>query len=117
MHKVITEEELQKMLSVATRLFAERDKAIILLLVNTGLRVGELVGLNISDVMNGEVKSELRVRKEIAKRKKERVVPLNDKARQAIRALIDFNKSKGYALYNLLHRLLQAVKAVSQRCM
>lgn len=41
---------------------AIRDHAILLVLLNTGLRVGELVGLELSDVSIMERKGEIRVR-------------------------------------------------------
>lgn len=73
-----------------------RDKAILLLALNTGLRVGELVGLDAGDVKNGTVKYELLVRKEISKGKKERLIPLNASAREAIKTLLEYNVSKNY---------------------
>lgn len=63
---------------------AARDQAILVTLLNTGLRVSELVGLELSDVTVMDRKGEIRVR--AGKGMKERVVPLNDTARKAIRA-------------------------------
>ena len=48
-----------------------RNRALVVIALNTGLRVSELTGLNAGDVMNGQVKRTLRVRKEIAKGKRE----------------------------------------------
>jgi integrase/recombinase XerC len=62
---------------------AARDQAILLILMNTGLRVGELVGLELSDVTVMDRKGEIRVR--AGKGMKERIIPLNDTARKAIR--------------------------------
>jgi site-specific recombinase XerD len=63
---------------------AARDQAILVILLNTGLRVSELVGLELTDVTVLDRKGEIRVR--AGKGMKERVVPLNDTARKAIRA-------------------------------
>ena len=62
----------------------KRDKSILELLYSSGIRVSELVGLNIEDVdFFGEV---LRVR---GKGKKERLVPAGGKALNAIREYVD----------------------------
>src|SRR6185369_3893249 len=55
-----------------------RDAAILEVLYGCGLRVSECVGLDLGDVEPGEV----RVRR--GKGGKDRVVPLGEKARQAI---------------------------------
>jgi site-specific recombinase XerD len=94
--KTINGNELKKLLNVTDGIFAQRDKVMLILLYNTGLRVSELCGLNIRDVMNGEVRHELKVHKEIAKGNRERIIPLNEKARTAIQDLINFNTSMGY---------------------
>lgn len=53
---------------------AERDRVILELLLGTGLRAAELVGLNVGDLRN---KDRLYVRPEIAKRSKERFIPVS----------------------------------------
>lgn len=62
---------------------AERDYMVIDLAFNAGLRRCELSGLNNGDLRNKET---LVVRKEIAKRSKERELPLNTKIRSHIKA-------------------------------
>ena len=96
--KYLTEQETKKVLSSfwTDDPFYTRNKAIVVFALNTGLRVSELTGLNVRDVLNGHIKKELKVRKEIAKGKRERIIPLNEKARKAIRDLLDFNEKKGY---------------------
>ncbi len=74
---------------------AIRDQAVLVILINTGLRVSELVGLELSDVTVLDRKGKIRVR--AGKGMKERLVPLNDFARKAIRAWLTVrpeNKSK-----------------------
>lgn len=65
----------------------ERDYCILVIFLNCGLRISELVGLNVSDVMispNGE--STLRV---LGKGNKERTVYLNDACRDALKNWLD----------------------------
>ena len=66
-----------------------RDKAIIELLYSSGLRVSELVNLNIEDI------SRNLTLKVIGKGKKERLVPLNNKA------YVSVNNWKKYARNNI----------------
>ena len=71
----------------ALRRAAERDGdtrnlAIILLLLNTGLRVSEVAGLKLSDITLSERKGEVMVR---GKGTKVRTVPLNADVRRALR--------------------------------
>lgn len=70
--------------------WADRNKGICIFLLNTGLRLGELCQLKTYDVLNENrsYKEYLDVRAEIAKRKKSRQIPLNDRAREALSLLI-----------------------------
>lgn len=61
-----------------------RDRAIIVLLLNTGLRVFELAGLTWADVVLRERKGELKIR---GKGGKHRDVPVNPHCRAALMAL------------------------------
>jgi site-specific recombinase XerD len=61
---------------------ARRDVAVVALLLHAGLRVGELVALEVGDVEVSERKGQVTVR--YGKGGKERVVPLNTDARQAV---------------------------------
>lgn len=76
--------------------FCIRNKAMVVFVLNTGLRVSEVTGLNVSDVMSGHIKKRLVVRREIAKGGKERNIALNNKAQEALKSLLDFNEEKGY---------------------
>jgi integrase/recombinase XerC len=62
-----------------------RDRAIVLTLRHTGLRVSELVGLRVRDVTLSERKGSLRV---LGKGAKERTVPLNQTVRGALAAYL-----------------------------
>ncbi|RMH48056.1 MAG: recombinase [Gammaproteobacteria bacterium] len=59
-----------------------RDATMVITLLNTGLRVGELCALQVTDVHVGERKGVLTVRS--GKGSKHRIVPLNIEARRAI---------------------------------
>lgn len=61
-----------------------RDRAILELFYAAGLRIGELVGLNLPDVDLQEGFARVR-----GKGRKERVVPVGQKARDALRAYLD----------------------------
>lgn len=98
--KYLTDQEVKKVLSSfwIDDPFYARNKAIVVFALNTGLRVSELTGLDVGDVLNGHIRKELEVRKEIAKGKRERIIPLNEKARKAIEDLLEFNEKKGYTV-------------------
>ncbi len=75
--EVLTVDEVDRLLDVvvSNRRQSVRDKAILFLLYNTGVRAGELVGLNLKDVvlkLRGE--GEIRV---LGKGQRERWIPLN----------------------------------------
>ncbi|GAG42314.1 unnamed protein product, partial [marine sediment metagenome] len=65
-------------------LLVMRDTAILETIYSAGLRIGELVGLNVEDIE--PVGGTLRVR---GKGKTERIVPLGSKAAEAIEAYLD----------------------------
>jgi integrase/recombinase XerC len=92
-HRMIQalEERLQWVLSTRgplskSAMKATRDMAISVLLLHTGLRVSELVGLKLSDVEMSERKGSLSVR---GKGNKQRKVPLNVDARKALRQWLE----------------------------
>ncbi len=61
-----------------------RDSAILELLYSSGLRVGELVGLNLN-----QLDLDLGIVKVMGKGRKERIVPVGAKAAQALKAYLD----------------------------
>ncbi|MGA8755409.1 MAG: tyrosine-type recombinase/integrase [Stellaceae bacterium] len=72
---------------------ARRDYALVQLLVQSGLRVGEASALRLADVELRERTGNLRVRN--GKGRKEREVPLNATARRALRQYLDQRPSAG----------------------
>lgn len=71
-----------------------RDRAILETLYSTGMRVGELVGLDVDDVdlIGNVVKAE-------GKGKKERLVPIGDKALEAVKDYLDQRKHKSRVIF------------------
>jgi integrase/recombinase XerC len=69
------------------RLQAIRDRAVVFLMLHAGLRVGELVSLEVGDIELGERRGEVRVRH--GKGGKERTVPLNAEVRRALREWLE----------------------------
>lgn len=74
-------EESRELLASVNGPFKERDYAILTLFLNCGLRLSELVGINISDIKDDT----LRV---IGKGNKERIVYLNEACTDAINAYL-----------------------------
>jgi len=66
---------------------AIRDHCILILLLNTGLRVSELIDLEMADITLMDRKGELRVR--AGKGEKQRVLPLNNTVRKSLLAWFD----------------------------
>ena len=79
--KYLTVKEITKLISMPEKMgarYKERDKAILIMFIGTGLRLSELVDVNKSDIKEGM----LRV---VGKGDKERFIPLSDKVQQAIK--------------------------------
>jgi integrase/recombinase XerC len=66
---------------------AIRDHCILIVLLNTGVRVTELINLELSDISITDRKGELLVR--AGKGEKQRVIPINNTARKALLAWFD----------------------------
>jgi len=91
--ETITNDQAEKMLdnmlgfskSPSKRKRGVRNRLMMLLMLDAGLRVGELVLLLQPDlIVEGEAVSALRVRKEIAKGRVERLIPLTYRLKTAI---------------------------------
>jgi tyrosine recombinase XerC len=92
----LTEEEMIKLLQ-APQVDDERglrDQAILEMFYSTGMRISELVGLNVEDVdfISG-------VAKVRGKGKKERLLPVGEHALKAMRAYLDKRKKQSPALF------------------
>jgi len=90
--KFLEVEQIERLLSNCdtTTMLGARDRAILETLYSTGIRVSELVALNISELdLGGSV---LRVR---GKGKKDRLVPVGPGAVQAILHYLDLRRSAG----------------------
>lgn len=94
--KTLTDDEVDAMLKHTLDLResgeswrkAVRNYTMIVLMVDTGIRVGELVALIISDLFfNGTPVKTLVIRSSIAKNKKERTVPMSLRASDALNLL------------------------------
>jgi len=81
----------------AARTQALRDRTILLLLLNSGLRISELCALRLSDVELTERKGKVIVR--AGKGAKRREIPLNQPARQALRVWLEVRPETGEALF------------------
>ena len=80
----LSREQLLAVERETDRLGSSRDRAIMELLLRTGLRIGELADLDVSDVRLTQRTGELVVRH--GKGDRRRVVPLSRSARTALRA-------------------------------
>ena len=92
----LTENEVVKLIEVPSGddLRGLRDKAILETFYSTGMRISELVGLNICDIdFIGQV---VKVK---GKGKKERLLPIGDRALVAVRAYLEKRKSNQEAVF------------------
>jgi len=92
----LSEEDMVKFIESVPldKITGKRDRAILETLYSTGIRVSELVGLDISHVdLIGNIA------KVAGKGKKERLVPIGNKAIEAINDYLSSRKSKSDALF------------------
>lgn len=81
------ERRIQAAKTEPARRQAVRDHCILIVLLNTGLRVSELINLEMIDITLMDRKCELRVR--AGKGEKQRVLPLNNTVRKSLKAWFD----------------------------
>ena len=94
--KFLSEDEMAKFIEAPSlkNISGKRDRAILETLYSTGMRVSELVGLNINNVdMIGNIT------KVSGKGKKERLIPIGDKALDTIRDYLKGRKQGYNALF------------------
>lgn len=73
----------------------ERDYAIITLFLNCGMRLSELVGINLTDI-----DKELRSLRVVGKGNKERIVYLNEACRDALKKYLELRRGDKYKSIN-----------------
>lgn len=83
--KYLSLEESMELLKTVNSDFYERDYCIITLFLNCGMRLSELVGINLNDIKDNQIRI-------IGKGNKERMVYLNDACSNAIGLLINERK-------------------------
>jgi site-specific recombinase XerD len=83
----LTRKEQYALLRAVQKEGNRRDEAVIMLLLNTGLRVSEASGLRLSDIEISQRKGQVTVRD--GKGGKHRVVPLNADVRKALAEYLD----------------------------
>ena len=87
--KTLTKEEMSRVLDyIRTRRFAPRNRAMMLLTHQAGLRIGEVACLRWSDVINqdGTVKEEIRLLPDMTKGRHPRTVFVNMRLREELSA-------------------------------
>ncbi|PWK15761.1 tyrosine-type recombinase/integrase [Tumebacillus permanentifrigoris] len=103
--KSLDTKERNRLIRELDREGSTRNYAILMTLMMSGIRVGELVELDISDVEINERSGSLTVRS--GKGNKERSIPLNVEARRAIQKYLDERSDDNEALFlsNRLERI------------
>lgn len=89
-YTMITEEELLKMIA---RCRNAQERGLIIIMANTGLRISEICGLNVSDVLNedGTFRETIRIRPEISKGYKTAEIPLLEETIEAFKKVFEWN--------------------------
>jgi integrase/recombinase XerD len=85
--KVLSGSEIRKVLDYcATRKHSARNRALVLIMFNTGMRVSEVASLRVKDVIDneGNIKNEIRLLAENTKTNEARVVFVNEKLRKEL---------------------------------
>jgi len=79
--------------------FGPRDHAMLVLGLNTGLRVSELIGLDVGGVScNGKPGQAIYLASKAVKYRHDRTIPLNADAQRAVADLLAFNQRRGFSV-------------------
>ncbi|UOD50381.1 tyrosine-type recombinase/integrase [Orrella daihaiensis] len=95
--KTLTQSEVEQVLRyAASTRYPQRNRALLLTSLWSGMRVGEIAALKVSDVQNsdGSIKTEVRLAAAQTKGKHGRVVFLNDKLREELAAYLNTRRIK-----------------------
>jgi integrase/recombinase XerC len=89
--KTLAPEEEARLLEVVAQRGSRRDLALLTLALSTGLRLRELIGLNVGDVMtrSGEVAWKVDLPKKITKGRRGGVAFLSERARAVLRDYLE----------------------------
>ena len=85
--KVLNSTEIRRVLDYcATRKHALRNRALVMMMFNTGMRVSEVASLRIKDVVDkdGNIKNEIRLAAENTKTNEARTVFVNERLRKEL---------------------------------
>ena len=100
--RYLTEAEEKQLLKTVSRyadVYARRDHAWMLLLRQTGIRVGTLAQLTVGDAQLALRSDHLALRPEISKGGRGHQVYLNKKARNALQTLLRLRREMGHAAH------------------
>lgn len=95
--KALDERDLNRLLRAVHKAGNERDVAILELMVGSGLRIGEVEALDVSDVQASDRRGSVTVRQ--GKGSKYRQVPLNRDVREALMGYLKVRKDSEAALF------------------
>lgn len=93
--RVLNKQELDQLKSIDSDFY----KWLMIVLENTGLRISELVSLNVKDVTHNGSDIRLTI-KIVGKGKKERTIPLNQKAKEGLYFFLMDSKHKMKNIWN-----------------
>jgi integrase/recombinase XerD len=99
--KSLTAAELEQVLAyTATQPYAQRNRAMLLMTVAAGLRVSEVAGLTLGDVLDskGTVRGEVYLARDRVKHGHARTIYINSRLQQELAAYIDTRPTKDPAL-------------------
>jgi integrase/recombinase XerD len=94
--RTLTDKELKRLLAlIATRRYAERDRAMVLLTHLAGMRIGEVAALTVGDVLdrNGDIVPEINLAAHQTKGSNSRTVVLSSRMRQELMDYMDWYQS------------------------